>query len=244
MTKFARVFVWTGGAMFVTSLAVCAYHYLVVWGRPVVRAVALERRDVYYIAGGHVVPLAELAIDVVLLTLFAAHHSVFARDRVKTWLTRVVPAPLLRSVYVWIASALLILVCVLWRSVGGDVYQVAGARAVAHAALQLAGVWLIARAVAGLDPLELAGIRPRTRMDALTVTGVYHWVRHPLYLGWMLAVFGAAHMTGDRLAFAVITSIYLIVAVPWEERSLVRSFGESYLQYQRTVRWRIIPFIY
>lgn len=244
MTRLERLFVWTGGAMFVTSLAVCAYHYLVVWGRPVVRVVALGRRDTYYMAGGHVIPLAELAVNVVLLTLFALHHSVFARERVKTWLTRVVPAPLLRSVYVWIASVLLILVCVLWRSVGGDVYRVAGPRAIAHAGLQLAGVWVIARAVAGLDPLELAGIRPRTRVEALTITGVYGWVRHPLYLGWMLAVFGAAHMTGDRLAFAVITSIYLAVAVPWEEQSLVRSFGESYRQYRRAVRWRILPFIY
>jgi protein-S-isoprenylcysteine O-methyltransferase Ste14 len=60
----------------------------------------------------------------------------------------------------------------------------------------------------------------------------------------VLAVFGTAHMTGDRLAFAAITTLYLVIAIPWEERSLVRSFGEDYLRYTRQVRWRIVPFIY
>ena len=118
---------------------------------------------------------------------------------------------------------------------------------------------MIARAVRGLDPLELAGIRQssvvsrqsRSTVDrrlesasGLTTDGPYRLVRHPLYLGWILIVFGAAHMTGDRLAFAVLTTVYLLIAIPWEERSLVRSWGDEYLRYQRRVRWRVIPFIY
>jgi len=90
----------------------------------------------------------------------------------------------------------------------------------------------------------LAGIRPSSGSDGLQMGGPYRLVRHPLYSGWMLAAFGAAHMTGDRLAFAVLTSLYLMIAIPWEERSLVRSFGESYRRYQQQVRWRMIPFIY
>jgi protein-S-isoprenylcysteine O-methyltransferase Ste14 len=112
-----------------------------------------------------------------------------------------------------------------------------------HAAAQLLGVGLIARSVANIDPLELAGIREQATREGLQVTGPYGWVRHPLYRGWVLAAFGAAHMTGDRLAFAVITAIYLIVAVRWEERSLVRNFGDEYRRYQRRVRWRIIPYL-
>ena len=57
-------------------------------------------------------------------------------------------------------------------------------------------------------------------------------------------VFGAAHMTGDRLAFAALTTLYLVVAIPLEERSLRRSFGDDYARYARDVRWRMIPFIY
>jgi protein-S-isoprenylcysteine O-methyltransferase Ste14 len=65
-----------------------------------------------------------------------------------------------------------------------------------------------------------------------------------VYLGWVLFVFGAPNMTADRLAFAVISSAYLVIAVPWEERSLRKSFGRAYEDYERTVRWRIIPYVY
>jgi methanethiol S-methyltransferase len=244
MTRLERVFVWAGGVIFVTSLAVCGYWYLIVWGRPVVHAVRRGVHDRYVIAGGHVIPLREIAIDVLLVTVFAAHHSIFARDRVKAWLADVVPARLLRSVYVWIAGLLLIVVCLAWRPIGGDLYDATGLRAAAHAAIQLAGVWIIARAVARIDPLELAGIRPPSVSGGLQTSGVYRWVRHPLYFGWVVAVFGTAHMTGDRLAFAAITTAYLVVAVPWEERSLMRTFGEDYARYSREVTSRMIPFIY
>src|SRR5207245_11624808 len=104
--------------------------------------------------------------------------------------------------------------------------------------VQLAAVWLVAQSVLAIDALELAGIRRQSAPDALQVGGPYRWVRHPLYLGWLLAVFGPAHMTGDRLAFATISSLYLVVAISWEERSLVRAFGPRYEEYRQQVRWR------
>jgi methanethiol S-methyltransferase len=104
---------------------------------------------------------------------------------------------------------------------------------------------LIARASRAIDPLELAGIRKAERPnEELQQGGAYGLVRHPIYLGWVLAVFGAAHMTGDRLTFAVLTTTYLIIAVPWEERSLEREFGAAYRSYKQRVRWRIVPFLY
>jgi protein-S-isoprenylcysteine O-methyltransferase Ste14 len=110
--------------------------------------------------------------------------------------------------------------------------------------VQLYGLWLIVEAVRGIDPLELAGIRGETERGPLQIKGPYGLVRHPLYFGWVLVVLGAAHMTGDRLAFGAITTVYLVIAIPWEERSLTRSFGEEYARYTRAVRWRIVPFIY
>jgi methanethiol S-methyltransferase len=222
-----RLFVWLGGAIFVASLAVCAYSYLVVWSR------AVPRGDG-----------AAVAVDAAWFGLFAMHHSLLARERIQQQLARLVPPRLTRSVYVWTASVLLIVVFAMWRPVGGEVYHVTNWRALVHAAVQLAGLWLIVLPVRAIDPLELAGIHDTVQGGTLQTTGPYRWVRHPLYLGWMLVAFGAAHMTGDRLAFAVISSIYLILGVPWEERSLRRSFGEDYAAYSRAVRWRIIPFVY
>ncbi len=226
--KGERPFVWLGGALFVSSLVVCVSFYIFAWGAP---------------SSAH--PRASsIVADALLVGVFATHHSLFARDSLKTRIGRWVPARLLRSVYVWIASLLLMLVCLLWQPVGGDLYRASGWLAVAHAGVQLAGVWIIARSVRMIDPLELAGIRDPAARDTLQITGPYRWVRHPLYLGWMLAGFGAAHMTGDRLAFAAITSGYLVVAMPWEERALVRSFGDDYRRYAARVRWRIVPYLY
>jgi methanethiol S-methyltransferase len=227
MTGFERLFVWTGGALFVVSLAFCTWWYLFALG------------DTQPFAGASAV-----AADALIFSAFALHHSVFARDRVKRAFARAIPEKLMRSWYVWTASILLIIVCVFWRRIGGSLYRVEGAPAILNAAVQLLGVWLIAQSVAGLDPLELAGIRRQVQTGGLQITGPYRLVRHPLYLGWVLAVFGAAHMTGDRLAFAVITTLYLVAAIPFEEGALVASFGDDYRRYQKHVRWRILPYVF
>jgi protein-S-isoprenylcysteine O-methyltransferase Ste14 len=230
MTKFERVFVWLGGAAFAGSLALCAYTFLFLWAR---------------VDAGPPRGVGQTAlVDATLFTVFAAHHSIFARDSIKTWISRRVPARLIRSVYVWTASLLLVLVVLAWRPIGGDLYHATGWTGYGHALVQLAGVWVIARSVGVIDALELAGIRSSGGPASLQITGPYRFVRHPIYLGWMLIVFGAAHMTRDRATFAAITTIYLIIAMPWEERSLGRTFGNDYARYKQRVRWRVIPFVY
>jgi methanethiol S-methyltransferase len=139
---------------------------------------------------------------------------------------------------------LLITVCLLWRTLGGELYDASGARAGVLTMVQLTGVAIAAWSVAEIDPLELAGIRAPDVEDELQFQGPYRLVRHPLYLGWIIAAFATPHLTGDRLAFAVLTSLYLVIAIPWEEESLVRSYGGEYTRYRRKVRWRVIPFIY
>jgi protein-S-isoprenylcysteine O-methyltransferase Ste14 len=227
MTTLERAFVWIGGAVFVGSLADCILVYGVRWSTP-----------------GQPGTLAALLVNVLIFGVFALHHSLLAREPVKRRVERIVPLRLMRSADVWIASLLLLIVLAAWRPVGGELYHAAGVAALALGAVQLSGLWLIARAVATIDPLELAGIRPPSSRDGLQVRGPYRFIRHPLYLGWIFAVFGAAHMTGDRLAFAVITTAYLFVAIPWEERSLLKSFGDEYAHYQQQVRWRVIPYLY
>ena len=226
MKTLERAILWTGGAVFVGALLYCGYTFVAVWNRPA----PFDASAIW--------------IDAALFAAFAAHHSVFARDPVKRGLAHVVPERLLRSIYVWAASLLLVAVCAAWQPVGGEIYHARGWPAMALAAVQVAGVLTIASAVRAIDALDLAGIRPHATADALQFRGPYRWVRHPLYLGWLLATFGPAHMTGDRLMFAGISLFYLLIAMPFEERSLVASFGEPYLRYRQLVRWRIVPYVY
>ncbi len=226
MPKFTSVVVWAGGALFVAALAFCGYSYVVTWGQtPSFDGPAI-------------------VLDTVLFSIFALHHSLFARDAVKAQVARWLREPLLRSTYVWIASALLIAVCAAWRPVGGEVFRHAGLLALAHGVAQAAGVVIIAQAVRRIDALELAGIHPHSEGEPLQIGGPYRWVRHPIYSGWLLLTFGAAHMTGDRLAFAVISTSYLLIAMPFEERALRASFGIRYAEYQQLVRYRLVPYVY
>jgi protein-S-isoprenylcysteine O-methyltransferase Ste14 len=226
VTTFKTVYVWTGGALFVGALACCGYTYAFTW----------SQTPAFNPAG--------ISMDALLFSVFALHHSLFARDSVKRWLSRVVPDSMMRSVYVWVASLLLIGVCLAWQPVGSAFYDHTGLLAVAHGVVQLAGVVIIVSAVRTIDALELAGIHPLSGADSLQIIGPYRWVRHPLYTGWLLLTFGAAHMTGDRLFFAGISTFYLLLAIPFEERSLQTHFGDAYTGYRRRVRYRIVPYVY
>jgi methanethiol S-methyltransferase len=234
-SALARASAWAGGVAFVASLGYFLYAYLVQFGRPA--------------PAGPWAPPA--TINVALFTAFALHHSLFARTRLKTWLRRAADPRLERSIYVWISSLLFLAVCWLWRPVPGELYRLDGAWWWLAIAVQMTGMLLTHLGSRALDALHLAGIRQvetpaadHAPPQALVTSGVYGLVRHPFYLGWALIVFGAPHMTLTRFTFAVISTLYLMVAIPWEERSLRESFGPTYAEYQRRVRWRMLPFVY
>jgi protein-S-isoprenylcysteine O-methyltransferase Ste14 len=163
-----------------------------------------------------------------------------------------VPAELERSLYTWVASLLFIGVCTYWQPVPGTWYRLDGVAALAGYAIQLLGLVLTIRGAAAVDALDLAGVRPVLHAALGTVPvhvpletrGLYGFVRHPLYFAWVLLVVGAPVMTATRATFAVVSTVYLALAIPWEERSLVEVFGEDYEEYQRKVRWKMIPGIY
>jgi protein-S-isoprenylcysteine O-methyltransferase Ste14 len=224
----APLLAWLGGAVFVASLGFFVWTFFDRFGR-----VPAD--------GPRVWPVL---VDLALFGGFALHHSVLARSGAKRWLMRRVPAHLERSLYVWVASLLFVAVCALWRDVPGAAYRHAGLWAVPHWIAVGLGAWLIMRSTGVIDPLDLAGIRQASRAQTppgFRVVGPYHLVRHPIYLGWLLLVFGVPHMTATRLAFAAISSAYLVVAIPFEERSLIETFGDEYRRYQQLVRWRLIP---
>lgn len=229
-------FVWTGAAVFALSLGWFAYSYLIRFGRP-----GLEGP----VAG-------PVLANAALFTAFAAHHSLLARSGIKAALRRRLPVEIERSLYTWTASLLFLAVCTFWQPVPGVWYELRGAWAVAGYAVQALGLLLTARGAAAVDALDLAGVRPmldaahgsEPRHVPLETRGVYGFVRHPLYFAWALFVFGAPVMTATRGTFAVVSTAYLMLAIPWEERGLVEVFGPRYEAYRRQVRWRMIPFIY
>ena len=183
--------------------------------------------------------------NVGIFSLFALHHSILARSGLKALVGRLVSPDLERPLYVWVSSALFFLVCWTWRDVPGVLWSAGGWWPVLFG-LQLAGVVLTVLAARRLDLPGLGGFRGREHedQDAVIKDGLYGFVRHPVYFAWMLIVWPASVMTGTRLVFAAISSLYLVIAIPFEERDLVRTLGEPYEQYCRQLPWKLIPFVY
>jgi protein-S-isoprenylcysteine O-methyltransferase Ste14 len=192
-------------------------------------------------------------IDIALFSVFALHHSIFARERIRAFVRRQVSAQLERSVYVWVASLMLIGVCYAWRPVAGVLWQVPAPWSWAFIAVQLLGAWLTIRSAAVIDPLDLAGVRqvltPDVQLPAsnsqveFKTDGPYGWVRHPIYAGWIILVFSVGTMTMTRLVFAIVSTAYLLIAIPFEERTL-QSHAATYADYKRLVPWKLIPRVY
>ena len=227
------VFAWLAALAFAGSLALFAYSYFVVFGAD----------------GGGGASVAALVsqpalVNFALFTAFALHHSLFARTGAKHLVRRYVPASLERSVYTLVASVLFVLVCLWWRPVEGMAWALSGPWRILGYTVQAIGVIVTLAGARALDFLELAGVRQAmhvTRLHPLETRGVYGLVRHPLYFAWTLLVFGAPDMTMTRLSFALVSTAYLAVAIPFEERSLVETFGPAYASYQKQVRWRMLP---
>ena len=240
VSRSGAVFAWVGALLFGASLAYFLFTYTVTFG---------ENQQSTPTA-------AAVAWDVGLFSVFALHHSVFARERVRSLVARSVPAALERSVYVWIASLLFIAVCALWRPVGGVAWSVSPPLGWMLYAVMGAGLWLSARSAAVIDVLDLAGLRQIAQPDGhlptsrnpghseFVAAGPYGVVRHPIYLGWVLMVFGVPVMTGTRLVFALVSCAYLVVAIPLEERTPRRTTSGRYDDYVRLVRWKLFPGLY
>lgn len=188
--------------------------------------------------------VADAVVDLILFSLFAMHHSLLARSGAKAVATRVLGPALVRSAYVWLASLLLMAMCALWQPIGHELYRATGLVAVALLLVQLSGVVMSVLAARRISVKELGGLVDPRPADGLEFAGPYGLVRHPLYLGWVLMFWAAPQMTGDRLLFAAISTVYLLVAMPLEEAGLTAQFGDSYLAYRQVVRWRLIPYLH
>jgi protein-S-isoprenylcysteine O-methyltransferase Ste14 len=190
-----------------------------------------------------------LIIDALLLLVFAVQHSVMARPAFKEVLTRFIPVAAERSTYVLCSSLLLIALFAFWQPIGGVVWNVTnpvGLNAI-NAAFGF-GFALVFVATLLINHFDLFGLRqvalylagkPYTYLEFRTPL-FYRYVRHPLYVGWLIAFWATPTMTGAHLLFAVLTSAYMLTAIRWEENDLVIVHGSKYRDYQKRVP-KLIP---
>jgi methanethiol S-methyltransferase len=184
-----------------------------------------------------------LAVNAALLGLFAVQHSVMARQWFKRAWTRLVPVPVERSTYVLLSSLALLLLFWKWEPMGGLIWDVqSGFGRLALYALYAVGWATVLAATFLINHFDLFGLRqvwlhlrrrPYTQLEFRT-PGLYRFVRHPLYVGWLLVFWSAPLMTVAHLVFAIATTAYILIAIQFEERDLIRAHAE-YAEYRRRV---------
>jgi protein-S-isoprenylcysteine O-methyltransferase Ste14 len=194
---------------------------------------------------GPVTPLTQaLLIDILLMALFAIQHSVMARKPFKQWLTRYIPVSIERSTYVLATSLVLMLLFWQWRPITTVVWQVTNPTlAMFLLALSLAGWVIVLVSTLLINHFELFGLQQVTHnlsgrtaaAPTFKTPGFYRFVRHPIYLGFIIAFWAIPVMTLGHLLFAAVTSAYIFVGIFLEERDLVDLFGDEYRRYRERV---------
>jgi len=184
-----------------------------------------------------------LLIDLGLLLVFALQHSVMARPAFKRLLTRVIPPAAERSTYVMASNLALMLLFWKWRPLGGTVWAVQNSVGAALLYAAYAFGWaLLLFATFVINHFDLFGLRqiwlnlqgrPQSTL-IFRAPWLYRMVRHPLYIGWITLFWSTPAMTVTHLFFAVMTTIYIFIAIRFEERDLMATHPE-YIDYRRQV---------
>jgi protein-S-isoprenylcysteine O-methyltransferase Ste14 len=188
-------------------------------------------------------PLA-IGVNLLLIAVFGVQHSVMARPTFKNWWTRIVPRPVERSTYVLLSNLCLILLFWQWRAIDVVLWDVQNPAARALLWGLFASGWLlVVFATLLLNHFDLFGLRhvwlhllgrPYTKL-VFQVPLLYGRVRHPLYLGWLIAFWATPTMTVGHLLFSAGMSAYILIGIYFEERNLMQAHGRSYEEYRRRV---------
>ena len=188
--------------------------------------------------------VASIAINLVLLGIFGIQHSVMARAGFKAWWTRFVPPAIERSTYVLFANLALILVLWQWRPIAIPLWAVSNpAFAGPLIVLSWAGWGLVFLSTFLINHFDLLGLqqvynrfrRWQAKAQQFRTPLFYKLVRHPLYLGFIIAFWSTPVMTVGHLLFAAATTAYIFIGIWLEERDLVEHFGDAYISYRSRV---------
>jgi len=194
--------------------------------------------------GSETPPTEALLVNLLLMSLFAIQHSLMARKRFKEWWTQYVPKPVERSSYVLFASLCLMLLFWQWRPMPAIVWQIDEPDvAVVVVTVSLIGWVLVLTSTFLINHFELFGLHQVTANLAGREMPVpqfrtplyYKFVRHPIYLGFIIAFWAAPEMTVGHLLFAAVTTLYILIGIFLEERDLIELFGDQYRQYRKQV---------
>jgi protein-S-isoprenylcysteine O-methyltransferase Ste14 len=197
------------------------------------------------IDSGAVVAMTEaLVINLLLMSVFAIQHSVMARKPFKQWWTQFVPKSVERSTYVLFSSLALVLLFWQWRPMPTVVWHIDNAQiAMTVTAISLIGWLIVLTSTFLINHFELFGLHQVTSnltgrdMPAMRFRTplYYQFVRHPIYLGFIIAFWATPTMTAGHLLFAAVTTAYIFVGIMLEERDLIDLFGDEYRRYKDRV---------